>query len=158
MPRLFAIENDAGEKWDLNGNQGIFLYSPSGLGIKDELITSDLGYGFFRDLNNKKVPSEPIVGDLLFLPGNPYKIYRDFLSFVFNSKKLKILYRPYGTDTYYIDGRFEYLEKEELDKSGTLIVPFNFKPFTLWYRQKTLDLIIRQHVENDMSHIFLIVC
>lgn len=152
--RQFRIVNDAGRGYSLNGDSGIFLHEPAGLGLKNDIKTADLGYGFFHDLQNKKIPTDPISGDLLFINDNPYRLYREFLTFLVGSKKLILSYKPYGTDEFYCRGRFEYLTKEELEETGILRVPISFLPFTPWYLPRESSLSMRELTGGEMAYTF----
>lgn len=152
--RQFRIINDVGQGYSLNGDSGIFFHEPTGLGLKNEILTADLGYGFFHDLQNKKIPTDPIAGDLLFINDNPYRLYREFVSFLVGSKKLIMAYKPYGSDEFFCRGRFEYLTKEELEETGILRVPISFVPFTPWYLPKESNLSLRPLSGGEMAYEF----
>lgn len=152
--REFKIQNNAGQSYGLNGESGIFLHEPTGLGIKDELKTADLQYGFYHDLKNKSIPAEPITGDLLFINDSPYALYRTFINFLVRSKQLILSYKPYGTEEFFCRGRFEYLQKEELEETGILRVPVSFMPFTPWYLPRESSLSMRELTGGEMQYPF----
>ena len=152
--RQFRILNSKGLAYSLNGDSGIFLHEPTGLGMKDEIKTADLGYGFFHDLKNKFYPAESVAGDLLFINSNPYELYREFVTFVVNSEELILSYKPYGTDEFFCRGRVEYLTKEELENTGVLKVPISFIPFTPWYLPKELSLSMRELTGGEMAFTY----
>lgn len=152
--REFKIQNDAGQSYSLNGDSGIFFHEPTGLGMKDDLKTADLFYGFYHDLQNKSMPSDPITGDLLFINESPYALYRSFANFVVNSKRLILSYKPYGTEEYFCRGRFEYIQKEELEETGILRVPISFVPFTPWYLPRELSMSMRELTGGEMKYSY----
>ena len=152
--RQFRIANDAGRAYSLNGDSGIFLHEPTGLGMKEDLNTADLGYGFLYDLHNKYYPADPIAGDLLFINNDPYRLYREFIDFIIGSKELIFSYKPYGEDEFFCKGRFEYLTKTEIEKSGVLRVPISFIPFTPWYLPKEPALNIRDISGGEMAYTY----
>ena len=152
--RQFRISNNSGKGYSLNGDSGIFLHEPTGLGLKDEIKTVDLGRGFFYDLDNKYIPAEPITGDLLFINNEPYKLYREFINFIATSSQLVFSYTPYGTDEFFCRGKFEYLQKEELEETGVLKVPVSFMPFTPWYLPRESSLEMQELTGGEMIYPF----
>lgn len=152
--RSFGIQNDAGQGYDLDGKTGIFFYTPSGLGMQDDIKTAELDYGFYHDLKNKIVPQNSIAGELLFINGSPYDLYREFISFVARSNKLILSYKPYGSEKFYCRGRFEYLQKSELEETGVLRVPVSFIQFTPWYLPKESTLRMRELTGGEMKYSF----
>ena len=152
--RRFWIQNDSGVQWSLNGDQGVWFVTPEGLGARWKILTADLGHGFFKELPTDAVPADPVAGELKFLPAGAYSAYRSFLRFVASSSELRLLYCPYGTETYYVRGRFEYLQKGELDQTAILTVPVSFVPFTPWYQPRSLTLTMQAASESDMTFPF----
>ena len=65
--RQFYLENEKGERKGLNGELGVRLGNPAGLGVVFEHKVSEVGKGFFR-LEEKKLKNEPFTCDLTFLP------------------------------------------------------------------------------------------
>lgn len=152
--RKFSIQNEQGVSWDLNGAQGVIFSQPEGLGARWKITTADLGHGFFGELPVDTVPAEPVVGELKFLPPNAYATYRSFLRFLTGSDKLILRYCPYGTDVFLCRGRFEFLQKGELDQTRILTVPVSFSTFSPWYAPRDLELILQEADEDDMTFPF----
>lgn len=146
--RRFRIQNESGTSWSLNGPT-VYFDTPEGLGIQWAVNTADLGYGFYRKLETTEAPADPITGDLLFIPPNAYQNYRNFVNFLFSSKKLILAYMPYGSQEYYVQGTFQSLSKGELGQDRTLTVPMSFVPLTPWYKPTELDLVL-EPAETDI--------
>lgn len=152
--RKFSIRNEQGVAWDLNGAAGVILATPEGLGARWKITTADLGHGFFADLPVDTVPAEPVVGELKFLPPAAYATYREFVRFLTGSRTLILTYCPYGTDVYLCRGRFEFLQKGELDQNRILTVPVSFSTFSPWYAPLDLDLTMQAAAEGDLVYPF----
>lgn len=149
MIRQFWIQNAQGICWDLNGLQGVWFSEPEGLGARWGVETADLGNGFFAELETDAVPSEPVVGNLQFLPPAGYETYRRFIRFLTSSRQLDLLYRPFGTEIFQLRGRFEFLQKGEKSDTGLLTVPASFIPFSPWYRPQSLSLVMEAAGANQ---------
>lgn len=152
--RKFSIQNEQGVSWDLNGAAGVIFSTPEGLGARWKITTADLGHGFFGELPVDTVPAEPVVGELKFLPPNAYATYRSFLRFLTGSGKLILSYCPYGSDVYLRQGRFEFLQKGELDQTRILTVPVSFSPFSPWYSPVDMELVLQEAGDGDLTYPF----
>ena len=152
--RSFILQNAAGGQWDLNGADGVFLESPEGLGARWKVSTADLGGGFFQELAVDTVPADPIAGDLCFLPPDAYACWRRFIAFTAAAADLRLLYCPYGSETYLCRGRFELLQKGELEGGGVLRVPVSFVPFTPWFLPKQQTLAMAGENDDAMKFPF----
>ena len=152
--RKFWIRNNKGGEWPLNGENGVIFAVPEGLGARWNILTADLGHGFFAELETANVPAEPVVGELNFLPPNAYANYRSFVRFLTSSEQLILVYQPYGTEQYLCRGRFEFLQKGELDQTRILNVPVSFSAFSPWYLPKVMELVMQEASETDMTFPF----
>lgn len=152
--REFFITNEQGIRWDLNGAAGVVFAAPQGLGARWKISTADLGHGFFAELPVDTVPAEPVVGELKFLPPNAYATYREFVRFLTGSDKLILSYKPFGTDEYLCRGRFEFLQKSELDQTRILTVPVSFSTFSPWYSPVDLELSMQEADDDDLTYPF----
>ncbi|MBQ3276262.1 MAG: hypothetical protein IJH47_04290 [Oscillospiraceae bacterium] len=152
--RKFWIRNNKGVEWALNGEQGVIFALPEGLGARWNILTADLGHGFRAELPTDTVPSDPVAGELNFLPPSAYATYRSFVRFLTASDQLILVYQPYGSEQYLCRGRFEFLQKGELDQTRILNVPASFTPFSPWYSPVDLDLTMQEAGENDLTYPF----
>lgn len=73
--RQFSLINETGEKYDLNGANGIYLFNPEGLGFEFEAETTSPADGFFKANAKKEVQGE-INASLIFMPysGDVYEV------------------------------------------------------------------------------------
>ena len=132
--RKFYIENEIGSRLPLNGEQGIFLSNPAGLGMTMASDFADIHYGFFRDVSGNSEPQSTVTGDLVFIGDNAYADYRSFVDWCNGSEALHLIYMPYGTTEFYRDIHITYLTKTELTDTRWLTVPASFACLSPWYR------------------------
>ena len=88
--RKFYIENEIGSRLPLNGEQGIFLSNPAGLGLTLPANYADIHKGFFRDISGESEPQITITGDLVFIGENAYADYRSFVDWCSASESLHL--------------------------------------------------------------------
>lgn len=132
----------------------VFLHEISGLGLSNDVKTTDLGFGFFHDQKNTKYKAETISGDLLFLPPYAYAHYRNFVNYVQSAEYgLLLAYKPYkSSETYYCKCTIESLQKEELEMTGVLTVPVSFIPLTPWYQKERPSFRLEGLSGNEMKY------
>lgn len=65
--RRFYLENDYGSRLPLNGESGLFLSTPTGLGVNLAPSYADLQKGFFRNISGDTEPQMTVTCDLVFL-------------------------------------------------------------------------------------------
>ena len=131
--RKFWLENAAGELKPLNGEQGIFLENPYGLGIDAGAKYAGGGDGFFIESSDTGDKQIPMGGDLHFLR-EPYALFRSFSDWALRSEKLTLVYQP---DTVAFRRRIAIsrLTKTEKNTPVSLKVPVEFLPLTPWYTE-----------------------
>ena len=132
--RKFYIENEIGSRLPLNGEQGIFLSNPAGLGMTMPSDFADIHNGFFREISKNTEPQSTITGDLVFIGENAYADYRSFVDWCSCSASLHLIYKPYGNTEFYRDVYISYLTKTELTDTRWLTVPASFACLSPWYR------------------------
>ena len=132
--RKFYIENEIGSRLPLNGEQGIFLSNPAGLGLTMPSAFADIHSGFFRELSKDSEPQSTVTGDLVFIGDNAYADYRSFVDWCSGSESLRLIYKPYGSTEFYRDICLSYLTKTELTDTRWLTVPTSLACLSPWYR------------------------
>ena len=131
--RIFALQNAAGARFGLNGELGVWLTEPEGLGYELSPPYGDLGLGFFYALDEELEPQGSVNGTLIF--GWPaYANYRNFVDWVAAAGSLLLIYKPYGDEEYQKAVSVSYLQKGELDKAACLHVPAEFTSRSPWRR------------------------
>ena len=133
--RLFWLENGSGERKPLNGEEGIFLENPTGLGLESGDAYAGTGDGFFVRTKTAADKQLPIGGDLIFLKPRPYALYTAFMDWVLRSQELTLVYQP-ATQDYRRRVTLSAADKGEKARTGVLTVPVKLLPLTPWYTQK----------------------
>jgi hypothetical protein len=132
MKRKFYLENEKGQRYDLNNLKESCLFnSPSGLGYSYKSDYKQLGTTFIN--NTKELNQGEIQGNMIF---KSYDKYLEFIYYIENSIDLKWVYSvPFldGTITeYFKDIDINTIEKTEKE-TGILNCPISFYCKTLWY-------------------------
>jgi len=134
MARLFYLENEIGDRKELNGAENIWLKNPSGLGINLSGSFADIRKGFFTRISGNIEPQGEIVGDFEFrLSNDPYEDYRDLVDWMAQDYELYFVYNPYGEREFYRTIEINYFTKTEKEFSGLLYINFSFNAITPWY-------------------------
>lgn len=132
--RKFYMENQQGARISLNGETGIFLSGPTGLGLTLSPVFADLQKGFFRSVSGDTEPQATIACDLVFVGSNAYASYREFVDWCSATEELYLVYKPYGTTEFYRGVQINYLSKTELTSTRWLEVATSLACITPWYR------------------------
>lgn len=148
--RKFYLENANGDRIGLNGESGIRLGNPAGLGVRMENTYSEIGNGFLQ-LEHKKVKKEPFTCDLTFTR-SAYSRYRQFVNWVAAAGTLYLIYKPFGDTEYYSRVELEYLTKDELSHGKWLVVPCALKMLTSWYVAEPTELTITTEDANEKRY------
>ena len=135
--RKFYLENELGERKPLNGEDGIFLTDPAGLGVSYGNSYADLGAGFFRRVE-EKLPQGVIPCSLTFMRG-AYEKYKDFADWALRAETLYLVYKPLNV-AYYRRVELSYLTKTEITSGTWMEIPTAFVCLTPWYTPAPLVL------------------
>lgn len=152
--RKFYIENIKGTRISLNGDSGIFLSEPTGLGLTLSSNYADLNRGFFRTIGGESEPQATIVGDLVFIGKQPYEDYREFVNWCSATESLVLVYKPCGSTEFYRGICINYLTKTELTSTRWLVVPASFACTTPWYRAAPSHMSMSAETGNVLQYPF----
>ena len=131
--RKFWLENETGDSIPLNGERGVWLIDPTGLGVNHNSSFTDYSYGFFHPIEAEKDPQQTIAGDLYFIdPTDPYMEYKRFVDWVSRSNVIYLVYRP-SSIQYRRKIRLSYLTKTELMTQECLKTPIAMYGLTPWF-------------------------
>lgn len=150
--RKFYIENENGERRDLNNKGGVFFENPAGLGLVNEIEYAGIGQAFFDNVS-EMATQDSIVGDIVFTK-NSYEKYRDFVNWIFRAEKLLLIYSPCGTNEFYRRVELSYLTKTELITGKWLRAPISLACLTPWYAPSPLNLSLTKQSSNAMRYDF----
>lgn len=135
--RKFYLENELGERKGLNGEAGIWLTDPAGLGVSYGSSYADLGSGFFRRVEEKQ-PQGIIPCSLTFMRG-AYEKYKSFADWALRSEALFLVYKPFNAE-YFRRVELSYLTKTEITSGTWMEIPTAFVCLTPWYLPQPLTL------------------
>lgn len=139
MVRKFALQNKMGERLDLMLKSG-FLSEPIGLGFsetKEYISPSD---GFFYEINSNysqpKISAQVVFIDLK----NAYADFRKMATWINKQEDLKLVYRPYGSDVFFMNVKISEFSKAEITPEGYLACDITFDGLSPWFSQTPLTL------------------
>lgn len=138
--RKFWLLNAAGERFGLNGERGVYLTEPEGLGYVLSPVFADLKNGFFRETESDAEPQQTQAGTLVFLNPTAYQSYRTFVDWVNAAGSLRLAYLPFGDAEYYREVFVNYLQKGELTRTRWLNSPLALFGLSPWYRPEPTAL------------------
>lgn len=159
--RLFYLEDQKGERIPLNNENGIFLYSPSGLGFEYSHDYSESGSGFFMRIKDGINQSE--IGFVFVFPpkeyangspDSPYERYRKLIDWIYKAEELYFIYCPYAPNEYYKRVEIQTVEKTELDRYGALQCNISILPLTPWYLPAPIHVNFGEEQDNAMRYTF----
>lgn len=147
--RKFYLENAAGERVGLNGEDGIRLKNPSGLGIASGTSFTDLKHGFFSIAEDEIEPQATPAGDLVFHCGDPYGRYRRLADWVSQTSALYLIYVP-GQVEYRRRVSLHYLTKTELEGPRWMTCPVAFQAMNPWHTAAKTTLQLAPLADNAL--------
>lgn len=117
-----------------------FLSEPTGLGFsetKEYISPSD---GFFYEINSNY--SQPkISAQVVFLDlKNAYADFRKMATWINKQEDLKLVYRPYGSDDFFMNVKISEFSKAEITPEGYLACDITFDGLSPWFSQTPLTL------------------
>lgn len=130
--RKIGLRNAAGERYELNGERGVYASDLAGFGITLDPDFADLGHGFFAVSGDTSEPQGAVSFKLTFTRG-PYSEYKAFIDWVSAASALELVYNPTGDQEYYRSISIASLQKGELNNMGWLECPCSVFCKTRWY-------------------------
>lgn len=130
--RKISLQNAAGERFELNGKDGVYASNLEGFGFSLSPDFADLSRGFFQPISTEFEPQQPVPFTVTFTK-NPYQTFRRFVDWLAAAGALTIVYQPYGNVEYYRDVTVNSVQKGELSIVRWLEVPCSFLCLTPWY-------------------------
>ena len=146
--RKLYLQNASGERWDLNGTNGVYCTDLSGFGFTLETDFSNIGCGFFQVPSDNADAQSNLAFTVVFAK-NAYITFQTFADWLADSEKLSIVYNPTGTQEYYRDIVVSFVEKGELNGVGWLECPCSFYALTPWYRPIPTSLSVQSSGKDE---------
>lgn len=140
--RKLALLNGAGDRWPLNGENGVYASALAGLGFTLSPTYADLTRGFFISAGGQNEPQGTIPFTLYF-SRNPYVVYQSFVDWLAAAGTITLCYNPTGGQEYWRDIAMNFLQKGELNEVGWLEVPCSFYATTPWYKPVPTSLTLK---------------
>lgn len=130
--RKLSLQNAAGERFRLDGTDGVFASNLAGFGFSLNPELTDLSRGFFKDIGSEFEPQQQIPFTVTFTR-NAYQVYRRFVDWLASAASLKLVYQPYGDIEFFRDVTLSYIQKGELNVVRWLEAPCSVLCLTPWY-------------------------
>lgn len=130
MIRFFALENEYGNRYELNNSETGVLLEPQGLGYEINTSYTLIGNSFIRDFMRDK--QQTVTGSLTFSGAVAYQNYQAFTDFISSSDNLKFVY---ATDAgeYFRNVDIVSVGKSEITQKRVLECPIKFMCRSLFY-------------------------
>lgn len=149
--RAFFLQNETGARVGLNGEDGIRLTEPAGLGLSFSTEYADIEEGFFKRTKRKE-PQGKAAGTLNFTK-NAYARYQEFIDWCMRAAKLYLVYKPLNSE-YFREIEISYLTKTELNMVRWLEIPAAFSCLSPWYLPTPLELNFESDADTAMRYTF----
>lgn len=139
--RKLYLQNAAGERYGLNGEQGTYASLLAGFGFTLSPIFADLSRGFWVPVSDESEPQNAIPFTVTFTR-NPYDAYMAWVDWINAAGTVTIVYNPTGKHEFCRDVAINTIQKGELNAVGWLEVPCSFYCITPWYSPTPTSLIL----------------
>ena len=150
MIRQFYLENEYGQRWDLNNSATGLLISPDGLGYSMNSSYSGIGYSFVR--NYMKEKQQEISGTVVFGTKTPYVACNQFIMFTNAAAELKLIYKT-DAGEYYRDVDLVDFGKSEMTEARVLECEVSFRCRGLFYSNQ-VDRFVVSRSEGELRWSF----
>ena len=150
MIRQFYLENEYGQRWNLNRPASGLLISPDGLGYNMDASYAAIGHSFIR--NYLKEKQQSISGTLIFATKTPYKACSSFITYVNTAESLRLIYKT-DAGEYYRDVDLVEFGKTERTEARVLECPVKFNCRSLFYSNQ-VDRFVVSRSEGELRWDF----
>ena len=130
--RKLYLQNAAGERFGLNGEQGVYASGLAGLGFSLSPFFADLSRGFFLVTSENNEPQNSFSCTIWFTR-SPYRSYQSFVDWLASAGAVTLVYNPTGAQEYYRNISVNSVQKGELNAVGWLETPCSIFCNTPWY-------------------------
>lgn len=131
--RKFYFLNSSGERWPLQGEKGVYLTDPTGLGVTLAQTYADLQNGFFVGVSSANEPQSAPHATLLFVRP-AYAAYRQLINWLAAAGDLELVYCPYGTEEFHRRVDVQAISKGELDEHAFLACELSLLARSPWFK------------------------
>lgn len=149
MIRHFSLQNELGQRWDLDNLTSGFFHEPQGLGYTMEQSYNRVGSNWIRNFIRDTQAS--VTGTIIFGTEQPYLAFADFNAYVQAAKQLQLVYET-DAGEYYKNVDVVKMEKSEINhERHTLDIPVEFLGTGLFY-QNYFDRYAIEPVDGEMRY------
>lgn len=146
--RKFYFLNSSGERWPLQGEKGVYLTDPTGLGVTLAQTYADLQNGFFVGVSSANEPQSAPHATLLFVRP-AYATYRQLIDWLAAAENLELVYCPYGTEEFHRRVNVQAITKGELDEHAFLACELSLLARSPWFKAKASRLDLSSQVTDE---------
>lgn len=145
--RFFLERRDDGARFELNGEQGVWLSNPAGLGFSRDYAYADIASGCFYTVEARDT-QQAAAFTLTFTDRDPYSAFQHFVEWVGSTTEAYIGYQPRGIGTaiYRRIINIKSISKTEISSAGWLAVSVSLDCLTPWMQAVVLSA---SHVETS---------
>lgn len=152
--RELYLQSASGDRWGLNGENGVYATNLSGFGVTLSPTYADLTRGFFTVTTDESEPQPTLAFTIVFAQ-NAYMVYQQFVDWLSAAGTLAICYNPTGAQEFFRDVNLNFLQKGELSAVGWLEVPCSFACKTPWYTPVPTTLsLLNSGVDNSKRYSY----
>lgn len=130
--RKISLQNASGQRFHMDGTQGVYASNLTGLGFSLDPVFADLQHGFFLPVSAEFEPQQHPAFTVTFTR-NAYQMYKRFVDWVASAGALTLVYQPFGEAEYFRDIAITSVQKGELNAVGWLEAPCSCVSATPWY-------------------------
>ena len=145
--RRLYLQNAAGARFGLNGENGVYVSALSGFGYTLAPTYADLTRGFFLAVGGESEP-QGTVPFTIYFTRNAYATYQSFVDWLAAAGTIALCYAPTPAQEFRRDVEVNFLQKGELNEVGWLEVPCSFYATTPWYKPASTTLALETASED----------
>lgn len=146
--RKLFLQNASGQRWGLNGENGVYCTDLSGFGFTLGPTFGNVGQGFFFQESEDAETQMSIPFTLVFTK-SPYETYQMFCDWLAAAGKLSVVYNPTSKKEYLRDVSVSFIQKGELTRVGWLEIPCSFNCLTPWFLPTPTVFAIHSSGEDE---------
>ena len=146
--RKLYFQNATGQRWGLNGEDGVYCTDLAGFGFTLEPTFANVGHGFFP-LEAADPETQNSVPFTLVFTKAPYESYQMLMDWLAAAGTVTVIYNPTGKQEYCRDVVVNFMQKGERTRVGWLEVPCSFYCITPWYTPYPTLLSIRNNGKDE---------
>lgn len=145
--RKLYLQNAAGNRWGLNGENGVYVSALAGFGYTLAPTYADLTRGFFLAVGGESEP-QGTVPFTVYFTRNAYATYQSFVDWLAAAGTIVLCYSPTPAQEFRRDVEVNFLQKGELNEVGWLEIPCSFYATTPWYKPTSTTLSLESAAED----------